>query len=112
MKISKPTQILFIALLVVIVFSPSLKNDFAWDDRFLIVDNPYVKTWDNIPTIFSSPHNNLGNIYSMFGYFDMAIEEYKAALSVEPANKDMWDNLIKTKAEWKAILLKSSGDAS
>ncbi|MBU1061220.1 MAG: tetratricopeptide repeat protein, partial [Candidatus Omnitrophica bacterium] len=54
MKITKRTHILFIALIVVIVFSGSLKNDFAWDDKFLIINNPYVKNWNNIPLIFST----------------------------------------------------------
>lgn len=54
MKIPKSTHILLIALISIIVFSGSLKNDFAWDDVFLIVDNPYVKSWSYLPRIFSS----------------------------------------------------------
>lgn len=54
MKITKKTHILFITLIIVIVFSSSLKNDFAWDDRYLITDNPYVKNWHYLPGIFTS----------------------------------------------------------
>ncbi len=54
MKIRKSTHILFIALIIVIVFSGSLKNNFSWDDKFLIINNPYVKSWDYIPTVFST----------------------------------------------------------
>ena len=49
----------------------------------------------------SEPYNNLGNLYSMFGYFDLAIEEYKKALKIDPGNKGIQDNLKKTKAELK-----------
>src|SRR3989338_4339066 len=52
MKITKTTHILFIALITVIVFSNSLKNDFAWDDQFLIKDNPHIKNWRYLPRMF------------------------------------------------------------
>jgi tetratricopeptide (TPR) repeat protein len=54
MKITKATYILFIALTTLIIFLPSLKNDFAWDDKYLIIDNPYIKNWSYIPDIFST----------------------------------------------------------
>ncbi|MDP2912300.1 MAG: tetratricopeptide repeat protein [Candidatus Omnitrophota bacterium] len=53
----------------------------------------------------SEPRNNLGNLYSVFGYFKLAIEEYRGALSIEPDNKGMYDNIIKTKKEWKQRLI-------
>jgi len=52
------------------------------------------------------PHNNLGNLYSAFGYFDLAIHEYREALRVEPGNVGIIDNMSKTKKEWKAALRK------
>jgi len=54
MKITKRTQILIIALLMVIVFSGTLKNGFSWDDKFLIINNPYIKSWDYLPAIFTT----------------------------------------------------------
>lgn len=54
MKINRTTHILFITLIIVIVFSGSLKNDFAWDDKYLITGNPYVKSWSYVPKIFTS----------------------------------------------------------
>jgi len=54
MKITRRTHILFIALLIVVVFSPSLKNDFAWDDKYLITNNPYAKNWAYLPQIFTT----------------------------------------------------------
>ncbi|HAZ11009.1 MAG: hypothetical protein A2047_00525 [Omnitrophica bacterium GWA2_41_15] len=50
------------------------------------------------------PHNNLGNMYSAFGYFDLAIHEYKEALRAEPGNKGIVDNIVKAKKEWKGFL--------
>ncbi|MDO8602961.1 MAG: tetratricopeptide repeat protein [Candidatus Omnitrophota bacterium] len=54
MKIIARTHILFIALIIVIVFSSSLKNNFAWDDKFLIVNNPNIKDLACIPKIFNN----------------------------------------------------------
>lgn len=54
MKIRKTTHILLIALVIVIVFSGSLKSNFAWDDKYLITDNPYVKSWSHLSRIFTS----------------------------------------------------------
>ncbi|MBU1912055.1 MAG: glycosyltransferase family 39 protein, partial [Candidatus Omnitrophica bacterium] len=54
MKITARTHILFIALIIVIVFSNSLKNNFAWDDKFLIVNNPHIKDPVYISRIFNN----------------------------------------------------------
>jgi Flp pilus assembly protein TadD len=54
MKVTKTTHILFLALIVSIVFSGSLKNDFVWDDKFLVLDNDYIKSWSHLPKIFIS----------------------------------------------------------
>ena len=66
MKITKTTRILFIALIIVIVFSNSLKNKFAWDDKFLIVNNPYIKDCSYIPKIFNSQLYEGGGMHSNF----------------------------------------------
>ena len=49
-------------------------------------------------------HNNLGNLYSMLGLFEVAIDEYRMALKIEPENKGIADNIKKTKTEWKEFL--------
>lgn len=66
MKIRRRTHILFIALIIVIVFTGSLKNDFAWDDKYLIVDNAYVKSWDYLPEIFVTQLYEGGQKHSNF----------------------------------------------
>ena len=93
------------------IFFNEIGSLYAKSNLFIDAEKAYLASL-SLNKVQSSPHNNLGNIYSMFGYFDRAIEEYEAALSIEPTNKKMRDNLIKTKAEWKAILLKRLGEAS
>ena len=46
----------------------------------------------------SEPHNNLGNLYSIFGYFKLAIDEYEKALAIDPEDQKIKDNLIKTRS--------------
>lgn len=66
MKITRRTHILFIALLIVIIFSPSLKNEFAWDDKYLVINNPYVKGWAYLPQIFGAQLYQGGQMQSDF----------------------------------------------
>jgi len=66
MKITKTTHILFIALIITIVFSGSLKNDFSWDDKYLIINNPYVKSWSYVPEIFKMQLYEGGQMNSNF----------------------------------------------
>jgi len=66
MKITRTTHILFIVLVIVVVFSGSLKNDFAWDDKYLVVNNPYIKSWDYLPQIFTTQLYGASEIHSNF----------------------------------------------
>ena len=54
MKIRKSTHLLLIALVVLVIFSGSLKNDFVWDDKYLVVDNPYIRTSNHMAKIFTT----------------------------------------------------------
>lgn len=50
------TDIIFIALIVLCTFcayAPSLTNSFVWDDYYVVVDNTFVKSWNNFPALFS-----------------------------------------------------------
>ncbi len=54
--LKRPNTKLIIAVLIFVtalVYSNSLKNDFVWDDYFVIVDNDFVKSWENFPAIFT-----------------------------------------------------------
>lgn len=52
MGINKKSIILII-ILTSLVYANSLKNSFVWDDSLVIVDNDFVKSWKNFPSVFS-----------------------------------------------------------
>jgi len=52
-KTTDITRVFFIILAIVVVYFNSLWHDFAWDDEYLIKKNPYVKSWNYVPEIFS-----------------------------------------------------------
>ena len=60
---------LFLAVLsavTFIVYSVSLSFEFVWDDRVLIVDNPLIRSWKNLPQALSADlwmHVNHGQAY-------------------------------------------------
>ncbi len=66
MRIIKTTHILFIALIIVVVFSPSLKNDFTWDDKYLVINNFYIRSWDYISDIFTNQLYQGGQMQSNY----------------------------------------------
>lgn len=46
-------KIFIITILTFSIYSNSLNNDFVYDDLLLIVNNPIVKSYSNIPAIFT-----------------------------------------------------------
>ncbi|MBM3208919.1 tetratricopeptide repeat protein [Candidatus Shapirobacteria bacterium] len=47
-------RLIFLILFVgFLVYANSLPNAFVWDDEEQIVNNPYIKSWQNLPQIFS-----------------------------------------------------------
>ncbi|MFA5388241.1 MAG: tetratricopeptide repeat protein [Candidatus Omnitrophota bacterium] len=74
----KTTSILFIALIITIVFSNSLKNDFAWDDKYLIINNPYIKDCGYISKIATTQlyegSGSRSNFYRPLQLFSFAID--------------------------------------
>jgi tetratricopeptide (TPR) repeat protein len=42
-----------IVLLGFVVYANSLRGEFIWDDDFLVRQNQYIRSWTNIPTIFT-----------------------------------------------------------
>jgi tetratricopeptide (TPR) repeat protein len=65
-RINNRLAILLILVLTVIVYANSLKNEFVWDDYTVIVDNSFVKSWRNLPSLFKKAY--LTRI-SDFGYW-------------------------------------------
>jgi protein O-mannosyl-transferase len=43
---------LFLALVVLAVYAPAVRNDFVWDDTALILRDPLIRSWQLIPEAF------------------------------------------------------------
>ncbi|MGE5280022.1 MAG: tetratricopeptide repeat protein [Deltaproteobacteria bacterium] len=56
-----------IAVLVFVVYSPSLKGPFLWDDEHLVVNNTYLRSWTHVPQILASDiANGAGREYDFW----------------------------------------------
>ncbi len=56
---TKFQHLLSISLILIIsiaIYSNTLKNGFVYDDRFTIVDNLFIKNWNNLPELFSKTY--------------------------------------------------------
>ncbi|HSV43870.1 MAG TPA: tetratricopeptide repeat protein [Candidatus Bathyarchaeia archaeon] len=42
--------------IVFLLYFPSLRNSFVWDDHFVIVQNDFVKSWTNVPLLFQKKY--------------------------------------------------------
>ncbi len=47
-----------LAVFVFVVYSPSLKGPFLWDDEHLIVDNSFLRSWAHVPRILATDIGN------------------------------------------------------
>ncbi|MGA2774750.1 MAG: tetratricopeptide repeat protein [Candidatus Omnitrophota bacterium] len=45
--------IIFIVFFTALAYSNSLQNSFIWDDSTVIVNNDFVKSWNNFPRLFN-----------------------------------------------------------
>jgi len=55
----KPEHKIYISVLLIIilgfvVYGNSLKGEFIWDDLNLVKNNTYIRSWSNIPKVFTS----------------------------------------------------------
>lgn len=48
-----PLHILLLIFLGIITYCNTLRGDFIWDDNFLVKNNVYIKSWANIPKVFT-----------------------------------------------------------
>ncbi len=55
-NISLPILLLVIVCFSQFIYLNSLSNQFAYDDEFTIVENYFVKTWENLPLLFSKDY--------------------------------------------------------
>ncbi|MFN3531294.1 MAG: tetratricopeptide repeat protein [Candidatus Brocadia sp.] len=60
MKIMKSLNIPILMLIIVatsqLVYLNSLSNQFVYDDEFTIVNNHFIKTWNNLPLLFNKEY--------------------------------------------------------
>jgi hypothetical protein len=50
------TAVFILIAFTFIVYANSLLNSFVWDDYVVIVDNNFIKSWKNIPLLFSKKY--------------------------------------------------------
>ncbi|MDD5618101.1 MAG: tetratricopeptide repeat protein [Candidatus Omnitrophica bacterium] len=48
--------VLILILFVLLVYANSLWNSFVWDDFLVVVDNNFIKSWNNFPSIFTKSY--------------------------------------------------------
>jgi len=77
MKKNYITAIFLISISCIAVYSNSLKNPFVWDDEILIARNSYIRSFNNISKILTSP---LVRSYRAKTFFYRPIQELSYAL--------------------------------
>ncbi|MBN1870252.1 MAG: tetratricopeptide repeat protein [Candidatus Omnitrophica bacterium] len=68
-KLNRRFLVLALVLIIfagVCVYANSLGGQFVWDDETLVKDNPYIKSWNYLPKIFTS---RLGSVVKEEGAF-------------------------------------------
>ena len=85
MRTTKTTCMLIIILVVLSVFIKSLENDFVWDDYDLVISNPYVKSFNWMPRVFTEQLYNSTGVVSNF-YRPIQLVSYAVDYSVWKLN--------------------------
>ncbi len=62
-----------IVLAGVLIYANSLGGQFVWDDETLVLNNPYIKDWSHLPTIFTS---RLGSVAKEAGAFYRPVQTF------------------------------------
>jgi len=55
-KLSSKIAMMLLVCMTLSVYANSLKNSFVWDDFSIIVNNGFVKSWDNFPRLFDKSY--------------------------------------------------------
>lgn len=53
-------KLIFLILVCSLVYGNSLLNNFVWDDEEQVVNNPYIRSFANLPTVFQGSTFNTG----------------------------------------------------
>ena len=59
-------RLFILPLLCVLLYLPSLNHNFILDDRWLVVENPYIKSWKYLPQMLTE---DLWNIWDRHNYW-------------------------------------------
>ena len=77
MLTKRPFLLCLVLLTTFLIYSPSLQNDFIWDDTHLIVNNPDIKSFKNTARVFQSylfPEVGGSNFYRPIQTFSFMID--------------------------------------
>lgn len=55
-KLSTRLAVILIVLITALAYAGAFKNSFVWDDYIVIVDNGFVKSWQNLPSVFGKDY--------------------------------------------------------
>ncbi len=53
--------LLLLPLLCLLVYLPALHHDFVIDDAYLVIQNPYIKSWNYLPQMLSKDASNISD---------------------------------------------------
>ncbi|HEX9860597.1 MAG TPA: tetratricopeptide repeat protein, partial [Nitrospirota bacterium] len=88
--LKKPTVTGSVPILLIIAggilpYITALGNTFAWDDIYLVVKNPYIRGWDNLPGLFTTGYwasiGKTGGLYRPLTMLSFLTEHSLAGLS-------------------------------
>lgn len=76
--------VILVAAAGITAYITALGNGFAWDDIYLVVKNPYIKGWDNLPGLFTTGYwasiGKTGGLYRPLTMFSFLAEHSLAGL--------------------------------
>lgn len=55
-KITCPLAVLILLSATLLVYADSFLNSFVWDDYSVVVENNFIKSWDNFPRLFNKSY--------------------------------------------------------
>lgn len=68
--------ILCIVLITALAYANSLKNSFVWDDYIVVVENDFIKSWDNFYRLFDKSYLTRSSDIDYLGRRDIGSGEF------------------------------------
>lgn len=66
--------------LCLLLYLPALRHDFVVDDRYLVTENPYIKSWRYLPQMLSQ---DAGNIWAVTNYWSYWRPVFSISLALD-----------------------------